>query len=321
MHDEHVTKGREEPPATGSGPDIQVVIATRDRPDLLRRTLAALGRCERPPRFRGVVVVENGGGSSGRNACRSAAAWLNLTYERFDRPNKCAALNHVLERASDGVLLFLDDDVRVTEGLLRAYASAAEGVAGGTFYGGPVAPDYEAPPPEWLVAFLPPSAKGWSRQDDGDGFVDEPVFLGSNWAAFVADLHRVGGFDARMGPGSASGSLGDETDTQARLLGAGVRGRYVPGALVHHWVPRERCTPSWALERIYRHGVWCGLRERGKVPHLFGRPRWAVRRSVQSWVAAQLLRLHPDPRRRFAARADHAWVRGVLAGARPAERG
>jgi GT2 family glycosyltransferase len=311
----------EEAPAVGPGPDIQVVIATKDRPDLLQRTLETLAHCEPPPRFRGVVVIENGGGSSGRDVCRRAAAWLKVSYDQFRAANKCAALNHVLERSPDGLLLFLDDDVRPTGGLLCAYARAASGTRGGIFYGGPIAPDYEVPPPEWLVPFLPPSARGWSWGNDQDPFVHEPVFLGANWAAFAADLRGIGGFDPGMGPGSASGSLGDETDAQARLLAAGVRGRYVPDALLYHWVPRDRSTPSWALERAYRHGVWCGLRGREDVPRLFGRPRWAVRRGVQSWVAAQLLRLHPDPRRRFAAQASHAWVRGVLAGARQAPGG
>ncbi|MDR7420457.1 MAG: glycosyltransferase [Armatimonadota bacterium] len=318
MREGEANEEHEGPPVRESGPDIHVVIATKDRPDLLRRTLGSLARCDRPPHFSSVVVVENGGGSGARDVCRDAPASLNVRYEPFARANKCAALNHVLEQLSDGLLLFLDDDVRATDGLLSAYARAAEGVSGGVFYGGPVAPDYEVPPPEWLVAFLPPSTKGWSREHDGEGFVDEPVFLGANWAAFAGDLRRVGGFDASMGPGSVSGSLGDETDMQARLLAVGVQGRYVPEALVYHWVPRERSTPSWALERIYRHGIWCGLRGRPDVPRLFGRPRWAVRRSVQSWLAAQVWRLHPDPGRRFAARASHAWVRGVLRGARQA---
>jgi GT2 family glycosyltransferase len=297
-------------------PALQVVIATRDRPVLLGRTLDALARCDRPPTFRGVTVIENGASSS-LDVCRGAATWLNVTYTRVDRANKCAALNHVLDRLPDALVLFLDDDVRPTEGFLRAYAKAATGTSHGMFFGGPVAPEYEVSPPEWLLAFFPPSAKGWSHQGD-DLFVDAPVFLGANWAAFVADLRRIGGFDARLGPGSVSGSLGDETDAQARLLAEGVRGRYVPDALVYHWVPRERSTSSWALERIYRHGISCGLTGRDDVPRLFGRPRWAVRRGLESWISSQLLRLHPDPRRRFAARARHVWVRGVLRGARQA---
>lgn len=318
MHGGELIEGHEAPSVLESGPDIHVVIATKDRPDLLRRTLESLARCDRPPHLRGVVVVENGGGARGKDVCRDAAAWLNVRYEQLARANKCAALNHVLEQLPDGLLVFLDDDVRATEGLLNAYASAAAGVTGGIFYGGPVAPDYEISPPEWLVAFLPPSAKGWAREHDGNGFVDEPVFLGANWATFAADLRRVGGFDASMGPGSVSGSLGDETDMQARLLAVGVRGQYVPDALLYHWVPRERSTPSWALERVYRQGVWCGLRGRSDVPRIFGCPRWAVRRSVQSWLAAQMWRLHPNPSRRFAARADYVWLRGVLSGARRA---
>ena len=56
--------------------------------------------------------------------------------------------------------------------------------------------------------------------------ITSPVFLGANWAAFARDLKEVGGFDPWFGPGSATGSTGQEQTMQRRLLGAGLHGRY-----------------------------------------------------------------------------------------------
>lgn len=46
---------------------------------------------------------------------------------------------------------------------------------------------------------------------------------------------------------------------QVRLLQAGLVGRYVPGAMVWHFVPASRCSREWALTRAYRKGIAQGL--------------------------------------------------------------
>ena len=71
---------------------------------------------------------------------------------------------------------------------------------------------------------------------------DRPDFLGFNWAASASDLIRMGGFNEERGPGTVS--RGQETDMQERMLKDGMRGRYLPDALVWHYVPRARCSPE-----------------------------------------------------------------------------
>ena len=113
--------------------------------------------------------------------------------------------------------------------------------------------------------------------------ITSPVFLGANWAAFASDLKEVGGFDPWFGPGSATGSTGQEQAMQRRLLGAGLHGRYVPHAEVWHWNPKDRCSPRWALHRAYRNGVKYGLQARlpADTVRVWGYPRYAVRSAAE----------------------------------------
>ena len=291
---------------------IFVVLATREREELLARALTSLAQCRRPPGFAGTFVVENGTRGGTERVVREAAAWLEARYLFEPAGNKSRALNAALARITDGLVEIVDDDVRVGPDLLEVYADAARQAGHGHFFGGPVSPDYEAAPPEWLTAFLPPSARRWCP--DEAALATKPFFLGFNWAAFAGDLRRAGGFDERLGPGTEVG-IGDESDLQRRLAAAGVTAVCVPQALVHHWVPRVRCSPEWALERAYRTGVRSGwLKGDVAGPTIAGYPLHLVKRVAGSWLRRQAPQPGRGPGERFAVRATYQRQRGVLRG-------
>jgi len=297
---------------------LYVIIATCGRSTLLGRTLRSLAECDPPAAFGGTIVVENGDQQQGtERVVRGAASSLHAEYLFHPEANKSGALNAALKRVGDGLVVFLDDDVVVGRSLLTAYEAAAAGLARGVFFGGPVFPDYEVPPPDWLVDYLPPSARGW-RLDQADELVTSPIFLGANWAAFVEDLAAAGGFDPWFGPGAATGGVGQEWAMLRRLLANGLRGRYVGGAEVWHWVPRHRCSPRWALRRSYRRGIRSGLT--GDAPiesaRICGFPRWALRRALEGALRALLCSLHPRRRVRFQAMRESLFSLGYLKGSR-----
>jgi GT2 family glycosyltransferase len=289
-----------------------VVLATRERGDLLARTLTSLAQCRLPAGFAGTLVVENGTRGDAERVVREARASLGARYLFEPAGSKSRALNAALAHIEDGLIVFLDDDVRPAAKVIEAYATAARATGTGCFFGGPVEPDYEAPPPEWLTAFLPPSARHWCP--DESQLTTRPFFLGFNWAAFASDLRRVGGFDERLGPGTEVG-IGDESDLQRRLVAAGLSAMCVPQALVHHWVPRVRCSPEWALQRAYRTGIRSGwLKQDDTGPAIAGYPLRLVKRVAGQWLRRHLLMPGRGPGERFAAQATYQRQRGVLRG-------
>lgn len=299
---------------------VAVVIPTCGRPALLDRTLASLAAAHRPARYAGTWVVENGGlDPLVAEIVSRWAAPLGAAHVSMPDGNKSAALNAMLERLGDELIVFLDDDVRVDEGVLAAYVRAdEEAAAARVFFGGPTLVDYEVPPPEWLRTYLPPSAVGWQWRGDPN-HVDAPEFLGFNWAARAEDLRHVGGFDAAFGPGARTGATGQERDMQRRLLEAGWRGRYVSQAPVWHYVPRDRCSRGWALKRAFRNGVSEGLYSRPEPgPRLAGVPRWMVRTAAGKAVRALGAQFGRSPQARFAAMRDLLLFTGKLKGMRVA---
>jgi GT2 family glycosyltransferase len=252
---------------------LVVLIAACGQPELLRRTLRSLAACDKPTGYDGVIVAENG-----RRAGLEAVVGQFFAEHRFqylysEPPNKSLALNRALADIDDALVVFTDDDVCVPKGTLVAYAEAAAASRGGEFYGGPIVPDFEdKEPPSCLLRYLPRSAAGWNLDVSVKTPISQPEFIGPNFAAFAGDILRVGGFDTRLGPGRHMASPGEDTEIQERLLGAGVRGYFLPEAPIRHLVRRGNTSPEFALERAGRNGIYWGISQ-ARRPGFFPR-RW-----------------------------------------------
>ena len=276
--------------------------------------------CE-PPADRSVlvIVIENGGRYGAQALCSATAGKLGKPEYRFvETPNKSAALNAILPELSGHLVVFLDDDVRVDPNLLVEYAAAAGKRTEGEFYGGGLLIDYEQAPPEWLKKYLPKSATGWHPSIEDYAPLGKMHFFGANWAAFSFDLLRLGGFNAQFGPGSKMGATGQETQMQKDLVGVGVRPRYVPEAVVWHYVPKSRCSPEWAIDRARRMGVRSGHVRAGSHNDLtlLGIPRWLWKATFlaaleRAWLTAK----RADAEELFRARLHLAERIGEIAGA------
>ena len=283
------------------------IIPTSGRPLLLHRTLRSLAECRRPNIYRGTVVVENGGRKEAEQTAREFEQTLDLRYVYLRIGNKSNALNTILETLDNTLIFFADDDVRFDPGALEAYAEAASEKSHGEFYGGPFAADYVQKPPEWLMEFLPKSAVGWNLGNESRYIQKGDVFIGFNWAAFSNDLKRLGGFSVNHGPGSKTGAVGQETEMQGRLLSSGVKGVYVPNAVVWHYVPPERCSRKFAATRAYRWGIQGGLGKQGPIVSLLR--RWAA-----SGVRSLLSAGNKNPKASFEPYYRFLYNTGMLRG-------
>ena len=241
---------------------------------------------------------------------------LSTRYIHMAEPNKCRALNEGIATLRDELIFFCDDDVVVGRSTLAAYARVALAEDGGVFCGGPVTAEYEVPPPRWLLPYLPASARGWTPAETAKAEESPPRFIGFNWAAFADDLRRAGGFDERLGPGlTTSVRVGDESEMQKRLLASGVRPVYVADAVVQHAVPAERCSLEWAAQRAYQIGAWRIL-DRGLNGDrcVFGYPAWVLRRIFASSIRHGMAAMSRDIQKRFAARYDNSYDKGLMFG-------
>lgn len=297
-----------------------VLLATHGRPSLLRETLSSLATTDETDGVRQILLVENGRHDGSKDVAREFRGVIPVRYEFLEEANKSAALNHGLRVSDADLLIFFDDDVRVSPGTINTYLEAAVRYGRGHFFGGRVTPRYEgAPPPPWLKSALPLTATGFDL-----GPQERPYheFPGPNWAAFRQDLVEIGGFSTRLGPGT--GLVGQETEAQARLTKRGWSGVFLPGAHVEHHVPADNLTLAWVRRRRYRHMLGRALlaRDTYEGPRIASVPRHLWRAYAEQLVRVlgdRLVRPHTEQRVRSEIRLVK--VRAHIASHRMRARG
>jgi hypothetical protein len=290
-----------------------IVIVSHDRCHLLERTLASLAEGDLPPEYAGTLVVENGRRFGAEEAVAAASPRLHATYLFETSSSKSRALNRALEQLTDEFIIYLDDDVRVARHTICRYIDAAVAHARGYYFGGQTGADYEEEPPPWLREHLPASATGFSL-GEAERNVDRPCFLGFNWAAFARDIRRVGGFPEHIGPGAPCGqTIGEESEVQRHLLATGMKGLYIPNAMVWHYVPKDRCTTAWVKKRCHTSGLVTGLQEKDRSLASLGR---AVSRIMVFFCLSVVLAPCWIARWRWWPRFKLAYYTGLLQGKR-----
>ncbi|MEA3642635.1 MAG: glycosyltransferase [Lamprobacter sp.] len=296
---------------------LAVLIPTHNRFPLFQRTLESVLACQRPEdRKVRLIVIENGVRVGVEECLRTTKSWLVPEYLYVQNGNKSLALNAAMDTLDDELAVFLDDDIQVESNLIKQYAEAADHNPNNCFFGGPFAADYVKEPPEWLLKYLPDSAKGWAPVTYESLIPGALWFIGFNWAAYTVDIKRAGGFNPDVGPGAKSGATGQETAMQKALVELGVSPVYIPGALVRHYVPEERCSPEWALERAFKNGVTTGINSNLDMSTslLFGMPRWMLRENLELQWRALKAALTQDSEDVFQARYNLAQFRGTATG-------
>ncbi|HVS19526.1 MAG TPA: glycosyltransferase [Planctomycetota bacterium] len=230
---------------------LTVFVATCDRSFLLGGLLESMAS-EWDDLDEVVIVVNGTRDGSVELAERFTRRWPGLRVLRRAEPGKTRALNHGLAKTSGSLLAFLDDDVTIQPG----WAAALR--AGFARHGGDVAlqgrirmprPVREDP---LLMARVTLRRTHVLVDPRSDEFHRPRSLTGANFAMRRSTLERLGGFNEALGPG-ASG-LCDDTDLGWRLLEAGGRIEFVPGAVVEHHFHRERLDEDYFVDYFTRQG-------------------------------------------------------------------
>jgi glycosyltransferase involved in cell wall biosynthesis len=286
--------------------DATVLICTYNRADLLGDTLDSLARSRVGGLQWDVVVVDNNSSDATRGVITSRVAGfpVALRYIFEPRQGKSVALNTGLAATDAEIIVFTDDDVRVSEGWLEASCRPMLDDAGIDYTGGPVLPMWERPCPGWLDARRSDLWGTLAILDYGpERFVFEQrrrVPVGANMAVRRTLIDRIGGFDPDLGRRGDSLLGQEQAEFFCRSREIGARGIYVPEMSLHHHVPARRLTRGYfrrwwfwkgvAKSRLeQRHPVTEMGVDLTRVPAFLGVPRFLIGsafRDLAGWIRA-----------------------------------
>jgi GT2 family glycosyltransferase len=227
-------------------PQISVVIATRERPQLLARCLRSLAELDYPDYE--VIVVDNAPLTD--DTVQLIRQWteLSVRYVREDRRGLAAAHNRGLLEAHGAIVAFTDDDVIVDKCWLREIVGAFRAGDDVACVTGLIMPAELQTQPQVILEAQGNFGKGFRQRvvDLGTHRPADPLFpftagklgSGANMSFDRDKLRAVGGFDPATGVGTAARG-GDDLSAFFTVIAAGFQLVYQPTALVWHHHRRD----------------------------------------------------------------------------------
>ena len=244
-----------------------VIIPTYNRSDSLARALRSLARLDFPRDQWQVVVVDNNSTDDTKQvaeAARSSMA-LNLKYVREERLSFTVARHTGAAAAEGDILLYIDDDVTVETGWMKAVVEGFQRDPKTGMVAGPIKPIFEVAPPEWILKMDDMDGVWLSLFDCGNEIREVPGALGPNLCIRKSLFDEVGGFppdtigvEAEGKPGTVEKIYigpGDWGLSQ-KVRAAGFKIIYIPDAMVYHHIPPVRMTKRWWHSRLAGEGCY-----------------------------------------------------------------
>ncbi len=220
-------------------PAVSVVIPTRNRAGYLAVTLSSLARQELDRPYE-VLVVDDGSSDGTGEVVRGAGARC-VRQEPARGLN--AGRNTGVRMSVAPLIAFLDDDVDVPAGWLRALVDGADRHPDADAFGGPIRARLEGRTPSSCGREDPPI----TALDLGPDDTEADMVWGANMAIRRSTSERLGPFDE-----SISGH-GDEEDWLRALREAGGRIVYIAAAGVdHRRAPGDARLPALARAAYHR---------------------------------------------------------------------
>ena len=254
---------------------LTVCICTWNRAQLLDMALDSFNKLQIPKNTEWeFLIVNNNCSDETDEVIAKHAAKLPIRRLFEANPGKSYALNQAIRKARGEYILWTDDDALVDPNWMAAYAEAFKNWPEAAIFGGPVKPWFRNTPPKWLTEeTLPFVASAYALIDYGEKHPELTKSIlpyGVNMATRYKEQSRYM-FDTNLGPRPNSELRGEEIALVIKMLEDGVKGRWVQGAFVRHYIPQERMTIRY-LKNYYRgYGEfeWIEVKN-GMTPNRFG---------------------------------------------------
>jgi GT2 family glycosyltransferase len=273
-------------------PKASLVIPSLNRGRLLLETVeSVLAGTDVPAEI--IVIDQSGTVNAGLAGLTSRRC--NVRYIHSNAVGTSMARNTGVRLASHPLIGFIDDDVRVAPDWFAAIVRAAVDAGPRTVITGRVLPER----PASSAGFVPSTITDETPREYV-GRIGMDILYSNNMMLHRSAFEVVGLFDRRLG-GGARFPTAEDNDLAFRLLEAGYRILYAPGAMVEH--------RAWRSGSDYLPLRWSYGRGQGAfyAKHFDLRDRYMLRRAGHDFAhnAGRMIRfLVLDPRR-AAGQAVH----------------
>lgn len=227
---------------------VEVAICTWNRATLLQMTLQRLTEIEIPSdtQFK-VIVVDNNSTDQTAETLKQFQAKLDLLVVNEQEQGHTFARNCAIKHATGELLLWIDDDVLVSDDWLSGYVQSARSQSEVSFWGGPIEAKFMSPQPKWISDNWDKLQGCFAVRDLGEAVIDfdeELLPYGANFA-IRTEVQKKFPFQTSLGRTSDAVIGEDELQLLRRVLADGKRGAWVPESKVEHLIDSARATTEY----------------------------------------------------------------------------
>jgi GT2 family glycosyltransferase len=247
-------------------PLASLIIASRDRPDLLADTVASILQGEEVPAE--MVIVDQSHNSHPTIGKLQVSRGCQVRYLWVQTTGLSRGRNTAIAAARYDILTVIDDDMYVAPDWFSRLVQSLEKGGPRSVVTGQVLPYI----PDGGMSFVP-SIKIAEAPAIYHGRVEKNVLFTGNMAMYRAAVEAVGFFDERLGAGAVYPSA-EDSDYGFRLLEKGFCIRYAPEAKVSHraWRTEGDYLPlrwSYGLGRGAFYAKYFDLHDRSMQRRMF----------------------------------------------------
>ncbi|MDR1680777.1 MAG: glycosyltransferase [Prevotellaceae bacterium] len=224
---------------------LSVVICTYNRSDCILDALHSLVRQTLPRNRFEVLLINNNSADATESLCKNFAQQtpaFNYRYIVETRQGLSHARNRGIAEAAGDVIVFMDDDAVAEPDYLEKMVAFFEQTPGAAACGGRIYPRFESRRPRWMSHFLLSLTSSIDLGNKVCVFRRRQFPVGANMAVRRDIFNQYGKFNPDLGRKGNSLDGAEEKDFFYRLMAAREKIYYVPGAIVHHYVPDRRLT-------------------------------------------------------------------------------
>jgi glycosyltransferase involved in cell wall biosynthesis len=294
---------------------VTVIFATYNGERTLSKVLNAYTKIEFPKNEWKLVIVDNGSEDNSLKIINSFKQKLPITYLFEKRRGKNIALNAGLLEIENGLVVLTDDDVIPSSNWLSELSIAANANPHYTIFGGPILPEWESIPDEWILKWvkLPPV---FAILDDiGDeGPIANYLVFGPNMAVRSEIFQSGYKFDETIGPQGSNYAQGSEAELLIRLGQDGFKAWHCKKAIVKHIIRSYQIKKNWILSRAIRFGrgqYRLGVEYPNCRSFFFGMPKSLFYRILRNCYRLGRSYLTGNKEKKFAERWNLNYLIGI----------
>lgn len=271
-------------------PKVTFIICTYNRAGYLDDTLHSLANTDLQQFPVEVLVVDNNATDSTpsvveRHQARYPKDHKPIRYIKETNQGLSHARNRGIKEARAANMVFLDDDIRVTDSLLPAWLSFFDTRPNALAAGGKIHVQFDNPRPRWMSHFLLPLLGHHDLGNSPKKYPARKYPFGGNMGFRKQIFDSLGTFDTDLGRKGTQLKASEEKEFFQRLRTHQIDIHYLPDAMLYHRVNRQRLTESYIKRQAVGLGQSMALQDEEQA----GPAQKLLFREVGKWAASFLL--------------------------------